>query len=147
MVGPSGFVERYKGKYTADQNATRVAGIPMYGSATQQSTTIGAGAASTVTVGAVTVVRVITPTTNCFVRLPPITFIAQPIAIEISGVTATSTTNVWITTNGVGTFNGTTVNTIKSTANATIELQATSSVNWAVMGTFSTGAYTGSTST
>jgi hypothetical protein len=132
----TGFVERFKGKYTSDPNTTRVAGIPMYGPATEQTLT-PTSTGSTVTVGTVTVARVNASSTTAFIRLPGITFVGQPLAIEIFGVGSTSTAN-FITAAPGQTFSGSSYSVMRSTQNITLELQATSSVNWAVMGTFST---------
>lgn len=137
----TGFVERYKGKYTADANSTRIAGIPMYGTVTQQVAT-PTSTGSTVVVGNVTVVRVNASSTTAFVRLPSITFVAQPLAIEVFGVGSTSTA-IFVTAAAGQAFIGSSFNTIKSTGSFTMELQATSTVNWAIMGVFSTGTSTG----
>ena len=137
MVGPSGFVERYKGKFTADPSATRVAGIPMYGAATQQIGT-PVSTNSTVNIGMVTVARINASSTAAFVRLPSISFIGQPLAVEIYG----GSTKTWVTCAAGQTFAGSSYNTLYSTVNAVFELNATSSNNWGIVGTFSTAAYT-----
>ena len=123
----TGFVERYKGKYTADPNSTRIAGVPMYGSATQQLGT-PTSTGSTVVVGNVTVARINASSTTAFVRLPAITFIGQPLAIEVFGVGSTSTA-IFFTAAAGQTFLGSSFSVIRSTASVTLELQATSTVN------------------
>src|SRR5689334_20020111 len=104
----TGFVERYKGKFTADPNTTRVGGLPMYGSATQQTYT-PTSTGSTVTVSGVTVARINASSTTGFIRLPAIQFVAQPLAIEIFGVGSTSTAN-YITAAAGQTFLGSSFN-------------------------------------
>lgn len=148
----TGYVERYKGKFTADPNSTRVAGIPMYGTATQLNAT-PTSTGSTVTIGANTVARINASSTTAFVRMPVISFIGQPVAVEIFGYGSTST-SVFITAAAGQTFLGSSFSVLRSTQNITIEFQATSSINWAIMGTFSTsnasstgGAYAPSLST
>lgn len=139
----TGFVERYKGKYTADPNSTRIAGVPMYGSATQLTFT-PTSTGSTVTIPNITVARINASSTTAFIRLPQITFIGQPMAIEVFGVGSTSTAIfISATPSSVAGFIGSSFNTIKSTGSFTMELQATSSINWAIMGVFSTGTSTG----
>lgn len=151
-MAPNGFVERYKGKFNADPGATWVGGIPMYGPVTQLNG-VPTSTGSTVTIGRNTVARINASSTTAFIRLPAISYIGQPLAIEIFGVGSTSTA-VFITAAAGGTFLGSSYSVLKSTQSITIELQATSTLNWAIMGTYSTsnasstgGAYGPSLST
>lgn len=141
MVGPSGFVERFKGKYTASPGSVWIGAIPQYGPATQLNAN-PTSTGSTVIVGAQTVARINNSSTSAFVRLPSISYIGQVLAVEIFGGGSTSTA-VYITAASGQTFLGSSFSVIRSTANLTIELQATSTSNWAIMGTFSTGTSTG----
>lgn len=143
-AGPSGFVERFKGKYTASPGSVWVGGIPMYGNVTQAAFT-PTSTGSTCTITNQTVARINNSSTSAFVRLPAISFIGQPLAIEVFGVGSTSTA-VFITAASGQTFIGSSFGVLRTTANITIELQATSSANWAIMGTYSTGTSTGGAS-
>ena len=150
-MAPNGFVDRFKGKVEVDPNSSWVGGIPMYGTVTQLNA-VPTSTGSTITIGRNTVARINASSTTAFVRLPSISFVGQPLAIEIFGYGSTST-SVFITAATGQAFIGSSYNVLRSTQNLTIEFQATSTLNWSIMGTFSTsnsstgGAYAPTLST
>lgn len=138
----SGFIQRWKGKATFDPAAFWVGGVPLYGPASAQ--TVGNVAAqSTVSIFGYGVTNIAASTQQVFARLP-----APPFAgIDKTIQAVAGTTGFFVTLPAGVTFNGTTMNTIKSTVNGVVTLVGQSSVNWAVTGYASTGTLTYSTST
>ena len=132
MVGPSGFVERYKGKVTMDQGSATVAGFPLYGkgSVTTFSSTPGAGISTGFAIPAYGISLVASSANNSFVIQPP-QYIGEFKTIQTS--TVGGTVVFMASTNGSITFNGSSFSVVKSTVgNSVYELLATSSVNWAL---------------
>jgi hypothetical protein len=136
MTGPTGFIDRYKGKTTIDAAALKVSGVSMYGALSVQSTQVLP--ATSVQLTAV-FCRINPSSAAAVCYFPAISFIGQPLTLEIYSLSSALLVSGSAKSQ---TLNGSSYNTLKSTVNVTISLEATSTVNWAVVGTYSTGSYT-----
>lgn len=132
----SGFVQRWKGKGTFDASSLWIAGSPMYGGGSVQTLST-ASATALITNGPG--IAVIASSSAIFTyRLAAPSFASAEKTIQMtvsSGIFITVSTN-----NTVGINGQSSVNTIKSTQNTVLVLEATSTTNWAI-----TSVYPGST--
>lgn len=145
----SGFVSRWKGKIKASVAYIDTAYITNFGTANR--TLYGSAATQTLTLvssslGASTVSASIAlllssgSTTTAIVRLSPPQFAGQPVLIQMStlglgglGFMITASTA------GAVTFNGSSDTVVASTiasTNYTLDLRATSTTNWAILGAY-----------
>lgn len=128
----TGFVQRFKGKIAlAGNNGLVVGGIPLYGTGAVQ--TLSTASANFTAINGVPV-SVITASSAINVwNLPKPSFGGQTKCLQLlvsSGILVTASTD------GSRTFNGSSNSVFKSTQNSIIELQATSTLNWAITGVF-----------
>jgi hypothetical protein len=135
----SGFVQRFKGKVNFAPGGLWVGGQPIYGGSASGtlalvSSSLGASTASQ----AINVLTSSGSTTQSILRLAKPPFAGFDMLIQMSTLSGLGLI-VTASTAGAVTFNGTTATAMASTGNSTavaLELMATSTANWAIMGAY-----------
>ena len=137
----TGFVQRFKGKVAFDKGSFWMAGQPIYGAAAAGTVALVSSSLGYSTVGAAfTALQSSGTTTKSIAHLKPPPFIGFDMMIQNpSG----SSLILMASTDGSITFNGSTLSVATSTGSTalTLEIVATSSANWAIVGAFP-GTYT-----
>jgi hypothetical protein len=136
----SGFVQRWKGKADFDPSCLWVAGQPIYGPTASASVVLVSSSLGASTLnGSFNNLLSSASTTQSIVRLRKPMYAGSQMTVQVStasglGIILTASTD------GSITFNGSSLSVAKSTGSIvqTLELNATSTANWAI-----TGAYPG----
>lgn len=132
----SGFVQRFKGKATFDASSLWLAGTPLFGPGSVQTLST-ASATNSIAQGAGISILTASSVIAIF-RVPVPAYASQERTLQLS---VSSGIFITVSTAGAVGINGqSSVNTIKSTQNSVVVLEATSTTNWAI-----TSVYPGST--